>query len=715
MADFGFNPFEFERLKALMLAIPSFASDTTAPSASVDLGTGIMRAVNKASELQWLRTKLPSLNEENLKDDNNLIKHLSKSSLNRDLLLKGLSSSQKIELNEALQKQAPAAEEVSAQPVGEVAPQAEQVIPPSTGQPTGGMPSMPTPAPPPRQPRYIVMPEQPQVKTEAAETMEGKTEQAPNLPQTTPGSELGARSPGKVFQTGPVNSMKNIGNRAALTFQGNIGKHLTLNNLGKVAGAFAKPAGPLLGGAASSLGSGLFKGLNMGINAGQNITNHIGGIRSAATSARSGLVNVGKSRAKWVILGMLLFGFAFGLVVSSNSTGQPVSTSQLTGIPDNQIVTVVGNVGSCQFIRSDQNPKAAVYQSSIIMSYFQEASNKSGIPVVVLAAFTRVESPSLAYKTNNDLDSLECAVSDTGALGIMQLQPQGTKGHDQGAITRGASFIGKQYNELTREDYCNPQKNILMGAGFILKKMSYFGYGDGARWDQNWTTNKQAIYALVEGYYGCLKYGAKADVEKGEKQADIRCDDPRHKYNYGDDVWNSIQNCQVVAASCPVLGGIISTQSYQASPTNGHCSPGYLKDGNKCREDCEGGIGQSRRAKAIDVPTNGKYVQLPTLNGEKVQWTLMAKPYEVTEEDGGGYGYTFATSQDGNNYYLDMLHLNASSMQAGMGYNAGDPIATAFKDHVHMTIGKNIKSTESPGSKSLDCDPGWLPSDFMCK
>lgn len=523
---------------------------------------------------------------------------------------------------------------------------------------------------------------------------------------------VGGLNPGLRFQSGFGNQMKNFGSRFQVL--ANKGGRTLLGGLK----AFAQPAGGLLGGSANSAGSSIIKSINKVPNVFSGGFGPINQGKRALGNAGSNLGKVGKSRLKWVILGMLLFGGIFGLVTSSNPTGQPVSTAPITG--------VTGDISSCKFTRSDQSPKAINYLSSIILNYFQETSAKSGIPAAVLAAFTRVESPSLTPKANEDLDTLECAVSDTGALGIMQLQPKGTKGHDEGAIAQGASFIGKKYNELTREDYCNPEKNILMGAGFILKKMSYFGFGDGTKWDPAWTTNKEAIYALVKGYYGCEKYGAKADPNKinpetglPEKQSDIKCDDPRHNYNYGDDVWTSIQGCQIQSntitdvISCPVPGGIISTQSYQANPSKGHCSSGYLAEG-RCREDCPGGMGGSRRAKAIDVLTNGKKAELPTINSERVNWTLVIDPYRIDKEDGGGWGYTFLASQGGHSYYLDMLHLNYVEIKTGKAFASGEKLTAAEIDHVHMTIGKDLSSTPVAKS-STDCDPNWLPSDFMCK
>lgn len=160
------------------------------------------------------------------------------------------------------------------------------------------------------------------------------------------------------------------------------------------------------------------------------------------------------------------------------------------------------------------------------------------------------------------------------------------------------------------------------------------------------------------------------------------------------------------AATCPIPQGAISTPSYQADPIQGHCGSKY---GYSCRCGTEG-----RRAKAIDVPTGGKAVVLPTIEGQQVTWHLVAGPYPVDNQEGGGVGYTFETLLGSDKWYLDMLHLKLSPISQGVDYLSGKSIGEASAEHVHMTIGKNLSSAPVAGT-STDCDPGWLPSDFMCK
>lgn len=255
----------------------------------------------------------------------------------------------------------------------------------------------------------------------------------------------------------------------------------------------------------------------------------------------SGGVKKFVSTERKVALVALLFLLLFGVVLFSSTTpiGETAPISSPTPAP-------VSDISSCKFTRGGDSVKELTYQSPLLLSYIQAASNLTNIPAVVLAAFIRVETPSTVTKNDDAIRALSsvaaCPTSPTGALGVMQLQPKGTTGHDDKAITNGAKLIGKTYDQLTQEDYCDVQKNIIMGAGFILKKMSYAGYGDSTRWDPSWTNNRTAIEALVNGYYGCLDYGGSTD-----------CTGP---YNYADDVLTSIQNCQVTTKPAPSIGPV---------------------------------------------------------------------------------------------------------------------------------------------------------------
>ena len=158
--------------------------------------------------------------------------------------------------------------------------------------------------------------------------------------------------------------------------------------------------------------------------------------------------------------------------------------------------------------------------------------------------------------------------------------------------------------------------------------------------------------------------------------------------------------------SCPIANGKILTHSFQVDPKGGHCSPSY---GYACHCGTEG-----RRAKAIDITgAAGTQAVLPQINGQNVSWALTSS-YSVDKEEGGGLGKTFEAVVNGEKWTFDTLHLEATTnLTVGGVYPSGTPIGRYVVDHLHATVGKNLKQSASAGS-ATDCDPNWLPSDFMC-
>lgn len=248
---------------------------------------------------------------------------------------------------------------------------------------------------------------------------------------------------------------------------------------------------------------------------------------------------------KWIIIGIvvLLFGIPMLFLQTLKSTSllppfkQEVSDGNITGEKQpGKTPPISKDLASCQFYRGDQT-SAATFKSPKLLSYFQQAGEKSGIPAQLLAAFARVESPNSVNFSDESVDNSSCAVSETGALGLMQIQPPGTKGYDPEAVSLGASFLGKQTDSLTKTDFCSVQTSIILASGFIIKKMQYLYGGDGEHWDPKWNSDQMAIYKIAEGYYGCLSYPSCKDGP----------------FSYGQDLWNSLQSCsvQIINASRP--------------------------------------------------------------------------------------------------------------------------------------------------------------------
>ncbi len=344
-----------------------------------------------------------------------------------------------------------------------------------------------------------------------------------------------------------TSSLKNAASSGGIFFQRNIGKFLTPQTL-------ATGATTVLGGI---MGGGLTGGSSMGVFAGgitgaslpsfiksgaagpmlsragngaanflSNFSGNLSGPRFTPRFRGTGVLKKFGTGRK-VALAFLLFGlfFGFSLIAGVLSPGN-TPTSEASPIAPTDLA-------SCKFTRGDRNPTVISYQSPKLLGYFQEATKITSVPAVVLASIARVESPSAVSLTDEGLTSMGCPKSPTGALGLMQIQPPGTRGGFSQGLELGASFLNKSLDQLTEADFCDTRTSIILSAGFILKKLQLgYGIGDGTKWDPSWNNNQDIIYKVASGYYGCLEYGG-GDPTK--------CSGP---YNYGSDIWTSIQSCQ---------------------------------------------------------------------------------------------------------------------------------------------------------------------------
>lgn len=415
------------------------------------------------------------------------------------------------------------------------------------------------------------------------------------------------------------------------------------------------------------------------------------------------------------VFALIVVLFLFDNILQTSTPFPPAGVTYSANVPG-----VVGGGGSggsgdisaCKFIRSDHTPRDAQYQSPLLLSYFQEASNLTGIPPALLAAFMRVESPGLTSYTDEQVLNYRCikgvTISPTGALGVMQIQPPGSKslnGDDascEDCIDMGARLIGKTVSTMTEDDYCNVRKSIIVGSGFILKKMSYAGYtyGNGQRWDPAWSQDKAATNALVTGYYGCLPYGGPGCTGK---------------YNYGDDVWESLQNCQPatsappasqIASSCPIPDGVTTCGSID-TPRGGcsHCGVGYGADNTAAY--CPSPWGNAKYTGnqfALDVGgKNGQDFYLPMVDGRVIQWT------NAGEENGyiGAIQKYIGKDANGNSYLLYFHHTQNGSGNTKGGISgdfAGKICLYCNINNVHVHI--QIK----------DKDSNWLDAaQYFCK
>ena len=448
----------------------------------------------------------------------------------------------------------------------------------------------------------------------------------------------------------------------------------------------------------------------------------------------------------FLVLGIILASFVTFVALQVTTSLQPRTVAGCfpTG-------TNAGDIGACTFYRGGD---ASIYPPDGGLKFqipewpalITDVSNQVGVPASLVAGLLRVESGDRFLSSNpdyikNDYD-VTCASSTPGrqcpggdGATVEYRVTHDTEYTPQNQIKEGAWGAWQFLKSTFYEKYTNHKDEILQKFGkdsettdalpqtyplIDTNKLRIYSIRDSAiaaayfireyqPADGVWTY--EAVSKFVSAYYGQCEYGNTS--------------------NYCDDVWKSYSNCpqgQLVAqgsttattqtaVTCPVEGGTISTHSYKADNKNGHCSTSY-QSGNGGESGCKiscpvGGITTSRRADAIDVPTNGKDVILPKIGGQDASWQFVLQYKDDTGQPGNGY--TFEAQVGTEVWTLDTFHMGSTNLKIYNSYPSGTAIGPTVIDHVHMTMGVNIKTLAGLGrDPNTDCDPGWQPSDFMC-
>lgn len=178
------------------------------------------------------------------------------------------------------------------------------------------------------------------------------------------------------------------------------------------------------------------------------------------------------------------------------------------------------------------------------------------------------------------------------------------------------------------------------------------------------------------------------------------------------------------ASSCPILGGSITTGSYNGTREVGHGSNSYWGGpaGNSCYDipafsgcrspsssvDPDGNNYCRGKASscpyygfAADVRRSGRgdVVQLPSIFGKSITWTFQRRV--TIAETAWGWGYVFTGSDRGNNYSLYLGHLNQTTppQTAPSGTVVGTLYPNLTPPHVHI---------------ELQINGQWVRPDFLC-
>jgi len=538
--------FDFEQLLVFLKALQDCHFLLKNIPSFVTINGARIPVVNTTHCLELLRS-VPGLQGEKFKDNNSLVEYLSKpDNLNR---VRGqFTTSQQSELTKVLDKKLTETEEIGEQPGGQgVSGQQEVPVGAATGTSAGGMPGMPSgPSFSPSQRRIIhniplggkaggtgqgtaatnkidrfnasnpatakinrlnQLPVD-SVPQEAAQPARGMTSNFPSRKKEK------KRWFGRLRPSGSFNPLDLLSKRFANWVYQNAIKPLA-QWLGR------NVLQPLLRVAAQTASRLLFQLLpRLALGAINALASVLGGLSGISIGALL------TAAAPWVI-GTIAVVFVAAVIFTAFQGFEEIK------FPSPDIPTTISE---CRFTRGNMIPPAEAYQSSFILDLFQNASTITKIPAEVLAAIARVESPSVTSKTDADFPTLSsiagCPRSPTGALGIMQIQPPDTTGYFKPGVEYGASFLGKTADQLTEENFCDVRNNIIIAGGFILKKLEASKIGDGTKWDPTWNNDTSVINELAKSYYGCLEYGGPDP---------LKCEGP---YNYGSDLWTSIQSCQ---------------------------------------------------------------------------------------------------------------------------------------------------------------------------
>ncbi len=691
--------------------------------------------VDKPYCLQLLR-RLPQFQAEQFKDDNvliNTVVQYLKDPKKINNILGEFTQSQQEEFRIILEEKPAAAQVISEQP------SVQEAQPPVGGEPAstmaGGVPPFPgigggVAATTPRRVIRVVPQTKPlgasqtvpglKTTPETGLDYEGKPYGAGELPVDNVSKEAtqppkGIRGGGRSFQTPKVpyqitNAAKNLGS--------GLGRFTKLNS-SRVANGF----GNLLGGIGRG-GGGLLSGVAGG--GGRFFTRvGLGGadamVRFSNQISRGSIIK-GPPKKVWLILlgSFLLMGVLAAFAPAPGQPGQPgqPGTPSVGGTCPDQ-TTIDANKkdpNTCRYFNLGVNlfdiniPQSAIdtyissYSNIFIgaglgdinefrrrVDYIVSSAKSAGLNPVLFLGYWKTES-NFSTIGNRDLGCSSDAVNFDEqvdcALGVRTFSDPRKNPIANCARSKDANSAACQALKSVRSslDQTNPIK-------YPIATFDDFAEAHGSRDprldckpDGTCTVNNNCIST----------YNKLVEVAKQLNACQTSITPPLLPPSGG------------AVASCPIPGGSISTPSYNADPARGHCGGSYSYS-YACKCGTSG-----RRAKAIDVPTGGNSVVLPKIEGQDVTWKLIVGPYGVDSQEGGGVGYTFEARLGPDRWYLDMLHLNQSTLTLGGDYPSGTPVATTTIGHVHMTIGKNLASSPVAGSNT-DCDLGWLPSDFMCK
>lgn len=643
------NPLELEQLKLLLS------------------GKGLMG--EKISTLDLLRSRFPSflsnlkpgLTEENLKDNNFLIKYLS-NPYNRnkikDALRKefSLSSAQKIEIEESL-KEPTITGTVSVQPSGQAVP-IEQAAPigTTTSATAGGIP--------------FGMPAAP---TFSAPRVVRNIPQTPHAPET-PKIAI-TTSEGKLVETPPSRLVNPQGRFNFSAFRSKVGGGIT--NTIKTG---LEKANPFLKRAGNGLVNGLTSIANPGGIGGTGSRSILGKF-SRGSGNFFGRLGKGSGGRGGLVFAISILGFM--VLVGGLTAFAPSPTPGSAAPLPNPTGT---DISSCKFTRAGNS---LPLKSSIFIGWINNAAAAAGVPPQVLASVAMHENPGFTANADNNHDAIKsnqlcnkgtifCEKNGRVLHSIEgQNDPCTTTEIANGARTAQAVGLMQLLDIYNQgKDLCSITENLAIAAAKLK--------ADGIT---SQPTQDQVNTAISSYYGGTCAYGS---------------------FSYCNEVWQDLQNCQAIAGapvppgpigfslSCPLGNNFTVTCGTAVNPVNncGHGDSTYL-NGAACNPTyyvCNGIRYSDALYRAIDVIGN-TVVTLPFVNGNEVaEWTRIDdQPIPI---GGGSWGYkiNYQTNYKGKTLVLDLTHIN-NQISSAKTLKSGEQAGTMFAGIGHLHTGLSVDNT----------------------
>lgn len=410
-------------------------------------------------------------------------------------------------------------------------------------------------------------------------------------------------------------------------------------------------------------------------------------VQALSSIQRPGFKVPGTAGAKfaWALGIFFLIVLLMGIVGGITGT---TPFGETAPIPKGLASSSAGSIAACEFI---QHGKTFKVGTNKLQSLFEEVSARSGVPASLLAAIAFQETFFFTIRTNEndpifsvtDFPSQGCdpyfPTSETGALGLMQVQPPASistygsnynpNAADLNGIKLGLSFLDRDPSSLTKNDFCNVRNNIYLAAGIIIDK-------NGGKAP---TTANEAR-SIACSYMGACQIGP---------------------YSYADEVKQGVEQCKAApqvaeASDCPIPNGRIQCGS-QFTPLNGcgHCGVKYGGDFSNCTK-FEG----TKYALDVDAAVS-QPVYLPKVSGEVIQWDYRTPGGTIQKYAGTGVG-------SHKKYYLQLHHTRpgSSNPKGGLAGEIGAVIGTGT-NHLHIQIGEGGNN---------QADTKWLDAaQYFCR